>query len=226
MPWSEIEPASLVRFLRETSTIIWTVNGDGYALDLPGWTQLTGQTAQEAGGTGWMHAIHAEDVDRVDAAWRTAVVHGTPYNTVYRLRCADGMYRWFNARANPVFDDRGIVIQWIGAHLAISITNRTNLRGPTQAMTADKFQGITPRALRAARAMLGWTAERLAEESGISRTTIRRFESDTPTTQPHRSSAMKILHVLMAQGIGCSGRDGLITTIEDISVQDITTHAP
>ena len=124
MPFTTIQPDWMIRFIRETSVATWAVDGDGYALDIPEWIALTGQTADEAKGDGWMDAIHRDDVERVSAAWRTAVIHQSHYNTDYRLRCADGIYRWFNARGYAILDAEGIVVKWIGVILPIAGTGR------------------------------------------------------------------------------------------------------
>ncbi|MGH6608833.1 MAG: hybrid sensor histidine kinase/response regulator [Burkholderiaceae bacterium] len=49
--------------------------------------------------------IHPDDLERVRDAWRVAMAHRTPYETRHRLRAADGTYRWFIARARPVWRD-------------------------------------------------------------------------------------------------------------------------
>ena len=92
MPMTMIDPAWLMRFIRGTAVATWLVEGDGYVMDVPEWIELTGQTAAEAEGDGWMNAIHPEDVPRVRAAWQTAVVHHQHYNTDYRVRCADEQF--------------------------------------------------------------------------------------------------------------------------------------
>ena len=66
------------------------------------------------------------------------------------------------------------------------------------------------RALRAARALLNWPAEKLAEEAGVSRSTIRRLENGEATTTPRRGSVEKILSVLARHNIRCLGQNGVI----------------
>lgn len=201
----------LRRFVSETSSATWVVDADGYVMDVPEWVALTGQKPTEVAGDGWMAALHPDDIDRVRAAWETAVTHQSHYNTDYRLRCADGIYRWFNARGVPMLDGEGGVLKWFGVVLPIAGSARLSRNDQAmRPLRADQFADITPGALRAARALLNWPAEKLADEAGVSRSTIRRLESGEATTTPRRGSVEKILSVLARQTIRCLGQNGVI----------------
>ena len=188
----------LLHLVRETAAVTWTVGADGYVVDIPEWMALTGQSAVEAQGDGWMDAIHPDDVNRVRSAWMTAVSHGSHYNTDYRLRCADGVYRWFNARGVSIVDLEGAVQQWIGVILPIAGSNRF---GRPVAMPAGKvkFTDITPGALRAARAMLAWSASKLAERADVSLSTVRRLEDESERDSTRNASIGKIIEALSHQ---------------------------
>lgn len=222
MPWTALDSAILARFLRETAAATWKVDRDGYVLDVPEWTALTGQTADEAEGDGWMDALHPEDVERVKSAWQTAVAHATHYNTDYRLRCADGAFRWFNARGVPIFTRDGDVEAWVGVILAIPGASRpSRTSAPSEAIAlADRFDDISPAALRAARAILNWTTERLAEEAGVARSTLRRLEGEDSSATPRRASVHKILRVLASQQLYCLGRGTRVIGVVDPSERD------
>lgn len=211
MPWRSIDPDVLVRFLHETSAATWSAGSDGYVVDATEWMALTGQTAEEAAGDGWMQAVHPDDLDRVRSAWENALSHTSHYNTDYRIRCEDGQYRWFNVRGTPVMDGHGNAEKWVGVILAIPGQARPS-RAPyatAASRTVNQFDDITPAALRAARAMLGWSAEELATAAGIARSTLRRLEDDQPSV-PHRGSVAKVLGVLARQGIEGIGDQGMI----------------
>jgi PAS domain S-box-containing protein len=211
MPMTMIDPAWLMRFIRGTAVATWLVEGDGYVMDVPEWIELTGQTAAEAEGDGWMNAIHPEDVPRVRAAWQTAVVHHQHYNTDYRVRCADGIYRWFNARGLPMLDGDGNALKWFGVILSIAGAGRFGRsEGAERWVAADRYDDISPAALRAARALLDWPAERLAGEAGVSRSTIRRLEDEEATIATRKGSIHKILQVLARERIRCFAQGGTI----------------
>nr|WP_197093185.1 hybrid sensor histidine kinase/response regulator [Methylobacterium aquaticum] len=63
---------------------------------------------------GWRALIHPDDRDRVTAEWHAALAGHADYQCEYRLRRADGTYRWFLARAQPVLSDEGAITRWVG----------------------------------------------------------------------------------------------------------------
>jgi PAS domain S-box-containing protein len=193
--------SQLLELIVETSAATWTVGADGYAVDLPEWTSLTGQSVEEVKGEGWMDAIHGDDLERVRSAWMTAIAHGSHYNTDYRLRCADGVYRWFNARGMPIVDVEGNIQQWIGVLLPIAGLNRFRQPAPDSAGTTTPFVDITPGALRAARAMLGWSASRLADMADVSVSTIRRIEEADERDSTRSTTARKLIAALEQQSL-------------------------
>jgi PAS domain S-box-containing protein len=79
------------------------------------WYDYTGLTAEQALDGGWHRALHPDDVERTMAAWTTSVQTGLPYEVEYRFRAADGTYRWFLGRGNPVRADGGAIVQWVGS---------------------------------------------------------------------------------------------------------------
>lgn len=58
----------------------------------------------------WIRALHPSDVDRVVAAVEAHNRHGDPYDVEYRLRAADGAWRWVSDRAKVVRDDSGQIL--------------------------------------------------------------------------------------------------------------------
>jgi PAS domain S-box-containing protein len=50
----------------------------------------------------WPEVVHPDDRADTIAQWRYAIESGNPLNTEARLRRADGVYRWFHARALPL----------------------------------------------------------------------------------------------------------------------------
>jgi formate hydrogenlyase transcriptional activator len=56
--------------------------------------------------------IHPEDSERLIASADRASSSGSAYELEVRVRKADGSYRWFLARYNPMRDDKGQVFRW------------------------------------------------------------------------------------------------------------------
>lgn len=57
-------------------------------------------------------AIHPDDLPRIIALHVQAIKSGAPFGSEYRLRRVDGLYRWFQFRAEPVREAAGGVIGW------------------------------------------------------------------------------------------------------------------
>jgi len=114
------------RFLAEAIPVqIWTATPDG-ALDYV--TQRVadyfGVTTAKILGEGWLNLIHPDDVPQAVERWTHALTTGQPYEVEFRLRCADGEYRWHIARALPQFDDSGKVVHWFGTNTDIEEQKR------------------------------------------------------------------------------------------------------
>ncbi|SFV13084.1 PAS domain S-box-containing protein [Methylobacterium sp. 174MFSha1.1] len=73
---------------------------------------------------GWQAIVHPDDRTRVAADWRASVEGGGDYQCEYRLRRADGTYRWFLARAQPVLAGDGTVARWVGTSTDIDDQKR------------------------------------------------------------------------------------------------------
>ena len=100
--------------------MVWFGGPDGRVQHLNDrWYEYTGQTPEEALPEGWAGAIHPEDVDHVQAAWRDALERAAPYEVEMRYRRTDGAFRWHVARAEPVRDLLGLVTGWVGTSVDI-----------------------------------------------------------------------------------------------------------
>src|SRR6267154_4600804 len=61
---------------------------------------------------GWEAFIHPDDFPETIRAFGHAIQTGTSYETVHRLRRADGEFRWHHARGEPLRNEKGRIIQW------------------------------------------------------------------------------------------------------------------
>ncbi|HET9683518.1 MAG TPA: PAS domain S-box protein [Gemmatimonadaceae bacterium] len=109
------------RFLAEAIPVqIWTATPDG-RLDYV--TQRVadyfGVTPERVLGEGWQHVIHPDDLAHAVERWTHSLRTGEPYEVEFRLRGADGRYRWHIARALPQRDEAGRVVHWFGTNTDI-----------------------------------------------------------------------------------------------------------
>ena len=95
--------------------IPWTAEPDGMVVDASlRWEALTGLTVEKSLGTKWVHALHPDDLPHTITAWKASVHSGNHFDTQYRVRRHDGVYRWMRARAAPRRDGDGNIIRWYG----------------------------------------------------------------------------------------------------------------
>ena len=188
--------------LRAISVVVWTATADGATRIGSDWTQLTGQTGEQMVGYGWLNAIHPDDRARTREAWRTAVLHQGIYDTDYRLLCADGIYRWFNARGAPILNQDGSIREWVGVCLSITGSKRFQSEEPRPVhVPAQADNRLTAGQVRAARALLSWTVEKLATASGTSISTVARIEDDKTNGNVRVVKAIAIQKAFEGSGI-------------------------
>jgi len=84
-----------------------------------------GTTLESLAQTGWLNFLHPDDVQPTIRAWLHAVETGQTHDVQYRMRRADGTYRWFHVLGQPVLDAGGGVARWYG--LLIDIDDRKNI---------------------------------------------------------------------------------------------------
>ncbi|MDP9105373.1 MAG: ATP-binding protein, partial [Candidatus Eremiobacteraeota bacterium] len=78
------------------------------------YSEYSGLPPESARGSGWIDIVHPEDVSRTRRAWAGAIASSQPFSEQFRLRRADGSYRWFAARALPQRGPEGAISRWIG----------------------------------------------------------------------------------------------------------------
>lgn len=100
--------------------ILWTAQPDG-SVDFISDTlyRFTGFTREHAMGWGWSDAVHPDDVAVCRSKWEHSLRVGEPLEVEYRLQGADGSNRWFLVKGNPVRDQQGTIVRWIGTCLDI-----------------------------------------------------------------------------------------------------------
>ncbi|KMO39037.1 hypothetical protein VQ02_10785 [Methylobacterium variabile] len=96
--------------------MMWVTGADGACTYLNRrWYEYTGQTEAEALGLGWLDAVHPDDRDRSGEVFLTANARHREFQLEYRLRGADGSYRWFIDAAQPRLGEDGAFLGYIGS---------------------------------------------------------------------------------------------------------------
>jgi PAS domain S-box-containing protein len=143
------------------------------------WYEFTGQTEEMGLGFGWLRAVHPEDAGRAQSVFLEAHARGTPFRLDYRLRRADGEYRWVIDAAAPRFGPGGEFLGYIGS--VIDITERRRREellgflaetGEKLASSLDYATTLSTLARLAVPTLADWCMVDLVEEDG----SVRRVE--------------------------------------------------
>jgi PAS domain S-box-containing protein len=87
--------------------------------------------------------VHPDDAANLQEAMRQALATGNGYAARYRLRRADGVYRWMEGRGEPVRNENGTIVQWYG--ISIDIDDEMRARQAEEALreTSDRLAKAT-----------------------------------------------------------------------------------
>jgi len=110
------DAARLQRIIDTAPAFTWIGESSGFRSFLSrGWCAYTGQTEAQAAGYGWLDAVHPDD--REQARGIGARDHAPQHSFVsdYRVRRADGAYRWAMDTEKLRFSDRGDILGSIGS---------------------------------------------------------------------------------------------------------------
>jgi PAS domain S-box-containing protein len=133
-----------------TSQIVWIADAEGQTPDIPSMRAYTGQTESEIAGFGWLDAIHPEDRAKTAQAWTQALETKSFYEVEYRIRGADGNYRYFQGKSVPMLTADGNIREWMGTC--------TDIHDRKQAEIALKESEERYRALIEASSQIVWTS--------------------------------------------------------------------
>jgi PAS domain S-box-containing protein len=103
--------------------MLWITRPDGYCTYVnQKWYDYTGQTPEKTLGQGWLSVVHPDDVALMTSCFEEANTHHASFHFEYRIRSADGNYRWILDSGSPVFDKKGVFEGFIGS--IVDIDNR------------------------------------------------------------------------------------------------------
>jgi PAS domain S-box-containing protein len=128
------------------------------------WLDFTGRTLEEEWGVGWAEGVHPEDLSRSLDTYQDAFAERRAFEMEYRLKRADGEYRWLLDRGVPRYTSQGVFAGFIGSCIDISERRAMEADLYQAIRTKDDFLGMVSHELRTPIAALVLQLERLRSD--------------------------------------------------------------
>jgi PAS domain S-box-containing protein len=102
------------------------------------WLAFTGRTMEQEAGNGWADGVHPDDLDRCLAIYSSSFDARRNFQMEYRLRRADGAYRWLLDNGIPHFEAGGVFAGYIGSCVDVTDVKRMQ----EEAMARQKLESL------------------------------------------------------------------------------------
>ncbi|MEO6222218.1 MAG: ATP-binding protein, partial [Vicinamibacterales bacterium] len=134
--WESIERARISKSLLDSeqrfrtlansiANLAWMAKPDGWIYWYNDqWYTYTGTAPADMAGWGWESVHDPAILPEVKRLWTYSIAMGSPFEMVFPIRGADGTFRRFLTRVNPVRNAAGEVIHWFGTNTDVESERR------------------------------------------------------------------------------------------------------
>jgi PAS domain S-box-containing protein len=178
------------RVLANSAPVMIRTSGvDGLATDfnVP-WLDFTGRDLAAERGNGWLDGVHPDDVATAVETRRRAFERRSPYRMEYRLRRADGEYRWLLDSAQPRLTPGGAFAGFIGS--AIDITDLKAARATLSSLNRRLMEAQEQERTRLAREL----HDDVCQQMTVLALNLRRLGESIPEGEADARQQARDLH--------------------------------
>ena len=144
------------------------------------WLDFTGRTMPEELGLGWAGGLYRDDRAGCLEIYADAFERREPFSVEFRLRAADGEYRWMLDRGFPRFADDGAFVGYVGSCVDVHETRAAleefRVRERQQGIVADL--GRYALEVEDEHELLDMAVKLVAEGLGVPLTAVLRVTDD------------------------------------------------
>lgn len=102
-------------------TLCWMADADGWIFWFNRkWYEYTGTVPAQMEGWGWQSVHDPAALSDVVERWNAAIATSQPFDMVFSLKGADGIFRPFLTRVEPATNGSGQVTGWFGLNIEIT----------------------------------------------------------------------------------------------------------
>ena len=162
--------------------LCWMANADGWIYWYnQRWYDYTGTTPKQMEGWGWQSVHDPKTLPNVLERWKASIATGGPFEMVFPLLGADGVFRPFLTRVMPAKDADGKIVHWFGTNTDISEQQKAE---ETLRESEERYRRLFDKPLTAAkpsvlpvstRALVGVAVAVLAVNAGLAYWSITRL---------------------------------------------------
>lgn len=152
----------------------WMAEPDGYiSWYNRRWYEYTGTAPDQMEGWGWQAVHDPAALPEVVERWKFSIESGQPFEMVFPLRGADGTFRSFLTRVNPLRGANGQILYWFGTNTDISDIKRMEEALRESDRKKDEFLATLAHELRNPLSPIA-NALQLLNKPGVSAHTAQR----------------------------------------------------
>jgi PAS domain S-box-containing protein len=187
------------------------------------WLAFTGRRLEDELGSGWLEGVHPDDRDACRERSGQALATGRPLLMEYRLRRADGQYRWMIGHGAPWTGPAGTLLGYFGSSTDITDLGEHSGRPQRPSRSLDAYRQQLAEGIDLAREKERRSlARELHDELGQTLTAIKLELSRATAVfgrerlQPHAVDRLQSLAGLADIGIATVRRIG--TSLRPVSL--------